>query len=170
MMVRVMVMVMMMMVMVLVMVVVMVIMVMVMMIVMVMVMVMMMMVMVMVMVMVIMRMRMMVMMMVMIIMMMVMILAVFNERVPPVESSHRGKWRLLQNFENTTSASARFLGRRRGARADDPDPLGPPEEVPPPGSDLTSISATMDLVPLPWTWGAAVELFGARLALVNFVR
>ena len=28
----------------------------------------------------------------------------------------------------------------------------------------------MDLVPLPWTWGAVVELFGARLAMVNFVR
>ena len=43
--------------------------------------------------------------------------------------------------------------------------------MPPAGSDHTSISAAMDLVPLPWTWGAAVavEPFGAHLALVNFV-
>ena len=77
----------------------------------------------------------------------------------------------------TTAASNNYSGAvlwasARGFRADDPEPLGPPEEVPPPGSDLTSISAAMELVPLPWTWGAAVavELFGARLALVNFVR
>ena len=97
---------------------------------------------------------------------MTVISAVFNERVrvradtprrvvPPKQSQLRSKQQLLRRGS--------WAGAQ-GFRADDPKPLGPPEEAQPPGSDLTSISAAMDLVPLPWTWGAAVELFGAHLA------